>query len=126
MAKYKKPVSEYEHQKSFIDYIRAAYPKYEKLTRLSLNGIPLPRSSFGMIIAMAKKAGMVKSESDLFIAVPANGYHGLFIEMKKPGGVLSDEQRKYLDTVASMGYAAHACYSDKEAIRVFENYINNG
>lgn len=119
----KAPVSEYEEQKAFIKWLEIAHPKHRKCVRLSLNGIPLPRQSAHIVIAMAKKSGMVVSEADLFIAVPAHGYHGVFIEMKKDGGVANKQQLEYLAAMRQMGYAAEICVGAKEAIKFYENYI---
>ena len=66
---------------------------------------------------------MVVGESDLFIAAPAHGYHGVFIEMKKPGGTASEKQIKYLEDMRANGYAAEICEGADEAINFFTNYL---
>lgn len=55
-----------------------------KLLHAIPNGI---KTSIG-VAAKAKREGMTKGVPDLHLPVPRGGYHGLWIEMKKPGGVL--------------------------------------
>ncbi len=42
-------------------------------------------------------------------------YHGLFIEMKKPDGKVSPEQKEWLDHLNGMGYCARVCWGWEEA-----------
>ena len=116
------PESEYEHQREFMTWLKVKYPKYANRTRLSLNGIPLGPNR-GRIMSKAKANGLVVGESDLFIAVPSGPYHGIFIEMKKPGGVLSASQEVYLAEMRSDGYEAVCCHGVNEAVETFENYL---
>lgn len=117
------PDTEYQHQKQFIAWLEQAYPRYRNCVRLSLNGVPLDRKSAPRIIAAAKKSGMVVGESDLFIAAPAHGFHGVFIEMKKPEGKANQKQLDYLTEMRGNGYAAEICCGAQEAIDFFDNYI---
>ena len=48
----------------------------------SLNGVKLS----GTQAKIAKGQGMLSGVPDLFLPVPKNGYHGLFIEMKSEKG----------------------------------------
>ena len=115
--------TEYQHQKQFIEWLEIAFPKYRPGVRLSLNGVPLDRKTAAITMGMAKKSGLVVGESDLFIAVPSHGYHGLFIEMKKPGGTASKNQLEYVADMRANGYAAEICQGADEAINFFRNYL---
>lgn len=123
LRRHPAPTSEFTHQREFITWLRVAHPKYATCTRLSLNGIPLPSTVAGRIINQAKACGMVNAESDLFIAAPAHGCHGIFIEMKKPKGKATDEQLEYLESMAEFGYATAVCYSSQDAIDTFSEYL---
>ena len=59
---------------------------------------------------------------DLFLPVPKNGYHGLFIEMKYGSNKVTENQEKFLQNAANIGYAVSVCYSANEAIKRIEDY----
>lgn len=68
--------------------------------------------------AMLKAEGVKKGVPDIFLPVPLNGYHGLYIEMKvadKKRGRPSAEQLEFLDKVGALGYAYAICYGAEEA-----------
>lgn len=48
--------------------------------------------------------GIVSGVPDLFLTVPRGEYHGLFIEMKKPTGRLSKDQKKVIEIYSSEGF----------------------
>lgn len=73
--------------------------------------------------AQMKREGLRKGASDLFLAVRRDGYAGLFIEMKKPGGVLSEEQKEFLADVAIQGYACRVCFTYDEAVKEIGEYL---
>lgn len=61
---------------------------------------------------------------DLFLAVPAFGFHGLFIEMKREkGGVVSDFQKEYISLLHERGYNAIVCHGWIEAKNSIESYL---
>ena len=63
-------------------------------------------------------------ESALFLPVPKNGYHGLFIEMKSEKGRVTENQHWFLTNADSVGYKTVICYSAKEAISAIEAYYS--
>lgn len=88
------------------------------LLHSSLNGVKLSKNQAGR----AKTQGMLSGVPDLFLPVPKNGYHGLFIEMKSGKGRLSTNQTCFLSKVELLGYKIAVCYSANEAIKTIENY----
>jgi len=70
-----------------------------------------------------KREGVRKGTSDLFLAVTRRGIPGLFIEMKRPGGVIQPEQKVFLAAVAAQGYDARICYSFDEAVATITSYL---
>src|SRR5699024_8688971 len=62
-----------------------------------------------------KAEGVRRGVPDLFLPVPAGDHHGLFIELKRPGGRLSADQKKWLDFLSGQGYRAVCCTGFDEA-----------
>lgn len=88
--------------------------------------------------SQAIRGGQLKAEGvrsgvpDVFLPWPIPGWHGLYIEMKKPDqkpkrstskGGMSDEQIKFRDYARSVGFAHATCYSWKEATEMLRSYI---
>lgn len=69
-----------------------------------------------------KAQGMLSGVPDLFLPVPRGDKHGLFIEMKSEGGRPTRDQLRFIQDVIDLDYAAHICYSAKEAIELIEDY----
>ena len=75
----------------------------------------------------AKACGMKKGFPDISFPVPANGYHGMYIELKRQGGVPSDvskEQRVWLALLDSQGYLAVVAYGWDDAVKQIEKYLD--
>lgn len=70
-----------------------------------------------------KAEGLLPGVSDLFVPIPAQGYHGLFLETKKPGGEVSEVQRLFMDAMSEIGYLAVAYYSFEEGVQVICEYL---
>lgn len=80
-------------------------------------------------IVVAKKLraeGVRKGIPDLFLPVPRQGYHGLYIEMKRRKRArVSPEQEEIHRLLSEQGYAVYVCYGSDEALAVLENYYNS-
>ena len=107
-------------QAKVIAWARANENNYPYLWMLhsSLNGVKMTKAQAGRAIAQ----GMLSGVPDLFLPVPKNGYHGLFIEMKYGSNKVTEDQEKFLQNAANVGYAISVCYSANEAIKRIENY----
>ena len=113
------------HQQQVIEWARMAsrsakYPMLEML-HCSLNGVKLSKSQAGI----AKGQGMLSGVPDLFLPVPRGKYHGLYIEMKHSTNTLTDNQKKFLQNAANVGFAVSVCYSAQEAIKRIEDYYKD-
>ena len=97
----------------------ARYPHLEML-HCSLNGVKLS----GTQAKIAKGQGMLSGVPDLFLPVPKNGYHGLFIEMKSDKGRVTENQHWFLTNAESLSYKTVICYSAKEAISAIQAYYD--
>lgn len=61
---------------------------------------------------------------DLMLAVPAFGFNGLFIEMKREqGGVVSQHQKEFIEILNKIGYLAIVCHGWIEAKCEIEEYL---
>ena len=114
------------YQTQVVEWSRWAYKanpsRYPMLNMLhcSLNGVKLS----GTQAKVAKGQGMLSGVPDLFLPVPKNGYHGLFIEMKSEKGRVTENQHWFLTNAESVGYKTAVCYSAKEAISAIEAYYS--
>lgn len=112
------------HQAQVVEWSRWAFKanpvRYPHLDMLhcSLNGVKLS----GTQAKIAKGQGMLSGVPDLFLPVPKNGFHGLFIEMKGEKGRVTENQHWFLTNADSLGYKTVICYSAKEAISAIQAY----
>lgn len=116
-------ISEYEHQRDLFEWARhpSTLKKYTGLDLLFAinNGLKL---SIGQAVK-AKKAGTKRGVCDLFLPVPKKHFHGLFIEMKKEDGVLSKEQKEFIQKMIDNCYEVKVCYGFYEAKIAIEEYL---
>ena len=112
------------HQAQVVEWSRWAlkanperYPHLDML-HCSLNGVKLS----GTQAKIAKGQGMLSGVPDLFLPVPKNGFHGLFIEIKSEKGRVTESQHWFLTNAESVGYKTVVCYSSKEAISAIQQY----
>lgn len=72
-----------------------------------------------------KASGVKPGVSDLMLAYPAHGYHGLWIELKRIGkSSISKEQKDWVNRMISVGYAAFFCFGWEDARDTILNYLN--
>lgn len=74
--------------------------------------------------ARLKAQGVKRGIPDLFLPVMRNGKGGLWIELKKVGGVVSDDQQWWLEQLALKGYATRVCFGWEEARHALLEYLN--
>lgn len=70
-----------------------------------------------------KRMGVQKGVADICVAIPARGYHGLYIELKTESGRLGKEQKAFLDRKRERGYIAMCCRGHQEAIDAIRHYL---
>lgn len=80
-----------------------------------------------------KAEGVKKGVYDLFLPFPANGYHGLYLELKTPerkpktsrgGGGITPEQKVFGVYALEAGYQAKVVYGADEAIEALKEYLS--
>lgn len=126
MAK-KQPES--REQQAFFRIARAwLSEEHGKLLWGSMSGVKLKSTQAA---ARAKREGLVKGIPDIQLALPRNGFMGMFIEMKRPDikainqtkGVLSKSQKEMLELLNQNGYCAKVAYGAAEAFEILQEYM---
>lgn len=110
--------SENWHQKQLIQWVKQ-FPWGPYLFHI-------PNESVGGQgwIARNSQMGCRRGVPDLMLPIPMHGYHGMFIEMKKPGGRLDGIQRRWLSVLNEMGYYAICCHGWEEARDELSRYMD--
>ena len=111
--------TESNEQIAAMDWLRAQYPKIAEYTMHIGN----ERKASYYAGYIMKRMGVLKGASDLFMAWPSGGYHGLFIEVKSKVGKPTPEQRAFIERMADVGYYASICYGADEVIDTMKEYI---
>lgn len=121
---------EYDLQKSVCQYLRLQYPTL--IFTSDLSGIRMP-------MGLAVKTSKLRSSRaipDLLIFEPRHGYHGLFIELKRPGvsffkkdGITPAtehyaEQWEMINRLLSKGYLAAHCNTFETAKAIIDSYLS--
>lgn len=70
-----------------------------------------------------KRQGVSSGVPDLCFPIPNRKYHGLFIEMKYGKNKPTENQKKWIDYLNSVGYLACVCYGANEAIKLINEYV---
>ena len=70
-----------------------------------------------------KAEGQREGVPDLMLAVAKCGYHGLFIEMKAPGGSVRKHQRDYHQKLREQGYLVEVVKSQGAFMKVINDYL---
>lgn len=120
-------VSERAIQKAFVKYIQLKYPTfYQSLIKIDNEGV---RSAIGH--AEAKRMGLHRGASDIFIAMPSGSYNGLFIEIKpdnykvtKSNATHHEEQMLFINKMINNGYMAAMCIGLDSCIAFIDAYVN--
>ena len=73
--------------------------------------------------AKLKAQGVKAGVPDLFLPVARGRYHGLWIEMKKEGGKLSEAQNIWARWLFDEGYGHFIAFSWEQAAAILENYL---
>jgi len=117
---------EHEHQVALFAWAKRAQRTMPELRWLhsTLNGMPA-RSARSANRQAA--AGNRKGVPDVFLDVARGGYHGLRIELKRPGPhSTSREQREWIAGYNARGYKAAVCVGWDAARELIVEYLGGG
>ena len=113
-------LSEYDEQKILVKWLRDNKIKCAS----SGNGFALNTQDNVMYMAKLKASGLSKGFPDLEVFI-GNG-KSLYIEMKrKKGGVVSEEQKKWITWLNDNGYSAKVCHGADEAIEYVKGFLDD-
>lgn len=106
------------------DQEQFALVKWLRAKRILFYHIPNQREANVQYGVKLKALGVSKGVPDICIPVSRKGYHGLFLELKRTiGGVISEEQAKWLADLNAEGYKAVVAKGAEEAIKIIEDYF---
>jgi len=114
-------MTEHAEQVATVTWFRMQYKQYNKCLWAIPNG-----SQRHIVAAVKLKAeGVMPGVSDLFLMIPKDGWHGLFIELKVKGGRVSEAQKEFMELATAMGYKAVVCYGFEQAKDAITNYLQS-
>ena len=102
-----KPLTESQIQKMCVEWFRRRYPTLGG----AFHSVPNGGARNVWTGKVLKDEGAVAGVADLELLVPRHGYGSLSIEMKKPGGKQSKEQKEYERLMKSLNNKYVVCYS---------------
>lgn len=89
-----------------------------------MHAIPIGGQRNKVTASRLKAEGVKRGIWDIFLPCPTAIFHGLYLEMKKPGkGRLTDEQKIFREHVEPLGYYFAVCYSWLEAKDAIVKYL---
>ena len=106
-------------QSQFVAWFRLKYPQYAKL----LTAIPNGGKRDIITASILKREGVTAGWPDILMAVPRNGFFGLFMEMKVEAGKVSAKQEEMIHLLIEQGYQAVVVWSFEEAQWTVLNYL---
>jgi hypothetical protein len=101
------PRTEAQHQTNVIRWTMTVRDRFPELALL--HHVPNGGARDKIEAAHLKDQGVKPGVPDLDLPVARGGYHGLRIEMKKIGGVESEEQKWWREQLTAQGYAVMVC-----------------
>lgn len=72
-----------------------------------------------------KRMGVKKGVPDFFLAIPIDGYSGLWLELKVGKNKVTPEQEAFLNRKMARGYMCAACWGFEAAKELISNYLHN-
>jgi hypothetical protein len=111
--------TESQQQAECVEWFRETYPEYSLL----LYAVPNGGKRSGREAAQFAREGVVSGVPDQVLAVPKNGYHGLYIEQKKKGNKPSPNQLTVMGALTGQGYKCVVVYSTEEFQQVITEYL---
>lgn len=113
--------TEHAHQVALFCWVSKQLLKWPELKWLY--AIPNGGERNAIVAARLKAEGVKSGISDLALAVARRGYHGIYIEMKKPKGKESKEQKDYGAFLKEQGYYYECCTEWSLAARLIAWYM---
>ena len=101
-------------------YLERDHPEVKYLFAIPNGGARHPA-----VAAKLKAEGVRRGIPDLFLPLPIPGASaGLWIEMKAPGGRVTQNQDDYLRFLSEVGFTTEVCYSAQAAVDAIRNHLD--
>jgi hypothetical protein len=116
-----------DHQEALIKWADISASEHfptNLLHSIPMGGYRNPREG-----ARLKAQGARAGVPDLCLPVARHGFHGLYIEMKRPivkgepKPTVSPEQKYWIEQLRFHGYKAEVCYGWSDAQQVIKDYL---
>lgn len=110
------------HQETIMQWCalqKNRYPELDLLYHVPNGG----RRDKATAMAM-KRQGVKAGVSDLVLPVARKNYHGLYLELKAPGGCLEQSQKDFLQKVEQQGYLGIVCVGWTAAVDALKEYLD--
>lgn len=114
-------MTEHEHQAALFRWARLASGARPELALMF--AVPNGGARTARTGAMLKAEGVKAGVPDIFLPVPRDNWHGLFIELKTAKGCASAVQREWIARLQEQGYRAEVCRGWNTARELIEEYL---
>lgn len=119
-------MSEHDEQKALFDWAELVTGRFPELERMF--AIPNGGDRHPVVAAKLKAEGVKPDIPDILLPVARGGYHGLFIELKKPkdstpAGRATKGQIECLADLGDQGYFAALCVGWDAARKTIVDYL---
>ena len=113
------PPSERQLQIECVSWFRMRYPEASKV----FFSVPNGGARNAWTAKNLRDEGALSGVADLILLVPKKGYASLCIEMKKPGGRVSDSQKTFCEAAKAVKKKYVLCYSVEEFKTAVREYL---
>jgi hypothetical protein len=113
--------SEHEEQSAFFDWVKMFKKSYPALWWT--HSIPNAARRSKQLAAFMRREGLTAGVFDVFVPWPANGYHGLWIEFKRPPNKLTKQQEQFGAEMVRRGFKVAVVYTANAAIELVREYL---
>ena len=114
-------MTEHDEQVKLFQWAKMYEHRYPGLQLLYAN--PLGGKRPKRTASKMKQEGAKAGVPDLTLPVPANGYHGMYIEMKYGKNKPTEAQQWWLDRLTAEGYKTVVAYGWEEAADAICDYL---
>ena len=105
----------------WAEYATCSHPELAMLFAIPNGEYRTPKTAHNLHL-QGVKAGV----PDMCLPVPRGGYGALYVELKRRrGGVVSEQQRAWIDALNRVGNKAVVCKGFDEAKKAIEDYLNS-
>ena len=115
------PKLEHELQVAFVTRTLALAERHPSV--LLLHAIPNGDFRGFRTGTKLKAEGVIPGVPDIFMPVARGGFHGFYLELKRKGGKVSDEQWEFMEAAHAEGYFVRVTNHLQTALEILENYL---